>query len=131
MRTFFLAACSALVAVTAAPVVAAPELPRLAAIDADARDTNAPADDVGSSPTPGGESLREATAKKHLPKSRITLDIALAAKSMLDRPWYSETIETVEGEPYAFRIEPHFHEPGSGIVPEGWHKGVTVYYFER
>jgi hypothetical protein len=127
MRTFLFAAATALAAVTAAPVVAAPELPRLVVVDADARD-GARANAVDAARDPA---LREATARKHLPKSRITLDIALAAKTMLDRPWYSENIETVDGEPYEFRIERHYHAPGSGFVPEGWHKGVTVYYFER
>lgn len=114
-----------LIAVTAAPAVGAPELPRDAArIDASAID----ADDA---PLSIGASLTETTGKKPLPKSRVTVDIALVAKAMLDRPWASETIETVNGEAYGFRVEEHYHAPGSGFVPEGYHKGVTVYYFER
>lgn len=68
--------------------------------------------------------------KVHLPKSQITVAIAQMAKSMLDQPWESETIRTVDGKVYAFCVEPHYHAPESGKTPVGWHKGVTVYTLE-
>ncbi len=68
--------------------------------------------------------------KVPLPKSRVTREIALAARDFLDRPMGSETLRDIDGCTYTFAVERHYHAPESGILPSGWHKGVTVYAME-
>jgi hypothetical protein len=68
--------------------------------------------------------------KVPLPKARITREIALAARDFLDHPMGSETLRDVDGCTYTFAVERHYHAPESGILPSGWHKGVTVYAME-
>jgi hypothetical protein len=68
--------------------------------------------------------------KVHLKQSLVTVAIAQAANGFLDKPMGSEAVRDVEGKPYAFCVEPHYHAPDSGKTPVGWHKGVTVYAFE-
>jgi len=90
----------------------------------------APEESVLGIETP--EPIRELRTQKKVPlkKDRITVAIARMAASFLDRPMLSETIRTVDGVKYSFCVEPHYHAPGSGKFPEGWHTGVTVYAFE-
>jgi hypothetical protein len=68
--------------------------------------------------------------KVHLKKGELTLTVARTAARYLSRPMGSEVVKVVEGRRYAFCVEEHYHAPGSGLTPEGWHKGVTVYGFE-
>lgn len=75
-------------------------------------------------------SLR-ALKRVHLKKRQITTAIKRLASRLLDRPMGSETIRVLEGKRYSFCVEPHYHAPGSGLTPEGWHTGVTVYGFEE
>jgi hypothetical protein len=72
----------------------------------------------------------QAPRKVHLKKDQVTSAIAQMAARYLDRPMMSERIRTIDGKRYSFCVEPHYHAPGSGLTPEGWHKGVTVYGFE-
>lgn len=50
-----------------------------------------------------------------------------AAPNQLDLPMGGARFVTLRGKRYLFCLELHFHEPGSGAGPDGWHKGVTVY----
>jgi hypothetical protein len=61
-------------------------------------------------------------------QGRIDRALVLAANEQLTMPMGSGSILTVAGQPYLFCLEPHYHPPGGGITPEGWHKGVTVYH---
>jgi hypothetical protein len=54
-----------------------------------------------------------------------------AATNLLDHPMGTELILEVNGTPYGFRLEPHYHPPGYEGGPIGWHKGVTVYEIEE
>jgi hypothetical protein len=54
-----------------------------------------------------------------------------AARSLLDDPMGNQYIIEVNGTPYGFRLEPHYHPPGFQGGPIGWHKGVTVYEIEE
>src|SRR4051812_24928930 len=49
-----------------------------------------------------------------------------AARNLVDSPMGTEVIIEVNGTPYGFRLEPHYHPPGYEGGPIGWHKGVTV-----
>jgi hypothetical protein len=66
-----------------------------------------------------------------LKQQQVTSAIVQLAKRLLDRPMGSETIRVVGGKRLSFLVEPHYHAPGSGHTPEGWHKGVTVYALEE
>lgn len=61
-------------------------------------------------------------------RGRIDRAVLLAANEQLNMPMGSGSVLTVAGRPYLFCLEPHYHPPGGGITPEGWHKGVTVYH---
>lgn len=61
-------------------------------------------------------------------RGRIDRALVLAANEQLTLPMGSGSLLTVAGQPYLFCLEPHYHPPGGGITPEGWHKGVTVYH---
>src|SRR5262245_18488601 len=54
-----------------------------------------------------------------------------AATDLLDYPMVWQFIIEVNGTPYGFRLEPHYHPPGFEDGPIGWHKGVTVYEIEE
>ena len=100
----------------------------------------APADDASDETTAALETtpLVEAAdpgppkkrKKVHLKKGELTLAVARHAARYLSRPMGSEVVKEIDGRPYAFCVEEHYHAPGSGQTPEGWHKGVTVYGFE-
>jgi hypothetical protein len=60
-----------------------------------------------------------------------TKGIIEAASTLLDYPMGSKFIMEVNGTPYGFRLEPHYHPPGFEGGPIGWHKGVTVYEIEE
>jgi hypothetical protein len=60
-------------------------------------------------------------------RGRLSRAVVLAAQEQLNLPMgYGRYVE-VKGRTYLFCLEPHYHPPGSGVGPEGWHKGVTVY----
>jgi len=61
-------------------------------------------------------------------RGRIDRALVLAANEQLTLPMGSGSLLSVGGQPYLFCLEPHYHPPGGGITPEGWHKGVTVYH---
>jgi hypothetical protein len=50
-----------------------------------------------------------------------------AAPTQLDLPLGGARFVMLHSKRYLFCLEQHFHEPGSGEGPDGWHKGVTVY----
>jgi hypothetical protein len=65
----------------------------------------------------------------HFKRLRGVIDRAVlkAAPNQLDLPLGGARFVTLHGKRYLFCLEQHFHEPGSGEGPDGWHKGVTVY----
>jgi hypothetical protein len=65
------------------------------------------------------------------PVSVLSKRVIEAARELLDYPMGSEYIIEVNGTPYGFRLEPHYHPPGFQSGPIGWHKGVTVYEIEE
>jgi hypothetical protein len=69
-----------------------------------------------------------AAAPKEPLRGRLDRAVVLAANEQLTLPMGAGSVLTVAGRPYLFCLEPHYHPPGGGISPEGWHKGVTVYH---
>jgi len=67
-------------------------------------------------------------AAKEPVRGRLDRAVVLAANEQLTLPMGAASVLTVAGHPYLFCLEPHYHPPGGGITPEGWHKGVTVYH---
>ena len=61
-------------------------------------------------------------------RGRIERAVVRLAQEQLTLPMGAGRYLSVRGTRYLFCLEPHYHEPGSGQGPEGWHKGVTVYY---
>ena len=61
-------------------------------------------------------------------RGRMDHAVLLAAREQLNLPMGAGRQLTVRGKAYLFCLEPHYHPPGYGAGPEGWHKGVTVYY---
>ena len=61
-------------------------------------------------------------------RGRLDRAVVLAANEQLTLPMGAGSVVSVAGQPYLFCLEPHYHPPGGGIAPEGWHKGVTVYH---
>jgi hypothetical protein len=68
------------------------------------------------------------TAAKEPVRGRLDRAVVLAVNEQLTLPMGAGCVLTVAGHPYLFCLEPHYHAPGGGITPEGWHKGVTVYH---
>ena len=69
----------------------------------------------------------DATVQRKRLHGKIDRAIVLAAQQQLTLPMGSGRQMFVCGKPYWFCLELHYHEPGSGRGPDGWHKGVTVY----
>ena len=67
----------------------------------------------------------EQEKKLHGKIDRAVINLAL---SQLTLPMGVGRYVSVNGQRYLFCLEPHYHAPGSGRTPYGWHKGVTVYY---
>ncbi len=94
---------------------------------------------AGPSSLPGGGYLRHrvapqlerqaclASASKAPLHGRLERAVLVAANEQLDLPMGYGRLLPVGGRYYLFCAEPHYHAPGSGFTPEGWHKGVTVY----
>jgi hypothetical protein len=61
-------------------------------------------------------------------RGRLDRAVVLAANEQLNLPMGSGRVLVVHGQSYLFCLEPHYHPPGYGLGPEGWHKGVTVYH---
>jgi hypothetical protein len=61
-------------------------------------------------------------------RGRLERAVVLAANEQLTLPMGAGSVLTVAGRAYLFCLEPHYHPPGGGLTPEGWHKGVTVYH---
>jgi hypothetical protein len=68
-----------------------------------------------------------ATTKEPV-RGRLDRTLVLVANEQLTLPMGAGSVVSVAGHPYLFCLEPHYHPPGGGIAPEGWHKGVTVYH---
>ena len=75
----------------------------------------------------GERECANANAKEPL-RGRLDPAVVLAANEQLNLPMGGGSVLSVAGRPYLFCLEPHYHPPGGGISPEGWHKGVTVYH---
>jgi hypothetical protein len=58
---------------------------------------------------------------------RIDGAVLRAARDFLTLPMGAGRVLAVNGTPFVFCLEPHYHEPGYERGPTGWHKGVTVY----
>jgi len=74
----------------------------------------------------GRRECNSASPKEPL-RGRLDRAVVLAANEQLTLPMGAGSLLTVAGRPYLFCLEPHYHPPGGGMTPEGWHKGVTVY----
>ena len=61
-------------------------------------------------------------------RGKIGRSVIAVAQKQLTLPMGVGRYLSVQGTRYLFCLEPHYHEPGSGRGPDGWHKGVTVYY---
>ena len=71
----------------------------------------------------------DASVPKEPLRGRVDHAVLLAAREQLNLPMGAGRQLTVRGKAYLFCLEPHYHPPGyGGLGPEGWHKGVTVYY---
>lgn len=70
---------------------------------------------------------RYASMKRVLIRGAIDPDVIERAKTLLTLRLGDERVIVVNDKPYAFRLEMHYREPGTGSGPTGWHKGVTVY----
>jgi hypothetical protein len=75
-----------------------------------------------------GQRECSAANSKEPVRGRLDRAVVLAANEQLNMPMGAGNLLTVAGRPYLFCLEPHYHPPGGGITPEGWHKGVTVYH---
>jgi hypothetical protein len=59
--------------------------------------------------------------------ARVTPTLVWIAHCFLELPQGAERYVAVDGKPYVFVVERHYHPPGYDAGPTGWHKGVTVY----
>jgi hypothetical protein len=59
-------------------------------------------------------------------RGKVAPEIQRAAERLLRLPYGAERVVAVGDREYKFKVEPHYHAPGTR-PPEGWHKGVTVY----
>lgn len=75
----------------------------------------------------GQRECAAANAKEPL-RGRLDRAVVLAANEQLTLPMGAASVLNVAGQAYLFCLEPHYHPPGGGVMPEGWHKGVTVYH---
>jgi hypothetical protein len=108
---------------------------------ADASENLCRADQVGAQSLLASVAPRDEELPESLPRKRdvfaapirgvIEKGVLEAARNLLDLPMGSEVIIEVNGTPYGFRLEPHYHPPGYQGGPIGWHKGVTVYELEE
>jgi hypothetical protein len=60
-------------------------------------------------------------------RGKLDLAVVKTAQEQINLPMGSGRYLSVNSKTYLFCLEPHYHEPGSGRGPDGWHKGVTVY----
>jgi hypothetical protein len=65
--------------------------------------------------------------KRRQLRGRVAPAVVRTARSLLNLPLGAGRFVSVEGNQYAFCLEPHYHPPGFSRGPVGWHKGVTVY----
>jgi hypothetical protein len=70
----------------------------------------------------------QASVSKKPVRGRLDRAVVLVAQEQLNLPMGVGRLLVVRGQPYLFCLEPHYHPPGGGVGPEGWHKGVTVYH---
>ncbi len=64
-------------------------------------------------------------------RGKLDRAVVKAAQQHLNMPMGSGRFVTVRRKAYLFCLEPHYHERGSGLGPNGWHKGVSVYLANR
>jgi hypothetical protein len=62
-------------------------------------------------------------------KEAASPEVVRVANALLDIPMGQHRVMEVDGKPYVFVAEPHYHPPGFTHGPNGWHKGVTVYEY--
>ena len=84
------------------------------------------AEDDATSPEQATDDCAAYPQRKKL-HGKIDRSIVKVAQLQLTLPMGTGRRFAVGGKSYLFCLEPHYHEPGSGQKPEGWHKGVTVY----
>jgi hypothetical protein len=75
-----------------------------------------------------GQRACGAAIAKEPVRGRLDRALVLVANEQLTLPMGAGSVVSVAGQSYLFCLEPHYHPPGGGIAPEGWHKGVTVYH---
>ena len=59
--------------------------------------------------------------------ARVTPTLVWMAQRFLDLPQGAERYMAIDGKPYVFVVERHYHPLDYDAGPTGWHKGVTVY----
>jgi hypothetical protein len=69
-----------------------------------------------------------AAVEHRRPLRKIDVMVARAARTLLDLPMGAGRLMSVNGQQLLFCLELHYHEPGYERGPDGWHKGVTVYF---
>ncbi|HMJ11490.1 MAG TPA: hypothetical protein VK524_08775 [Polyangiaceae bacterium] len=69
-----------------------------------------------------------AAVEHRTPLRKIDSAVAHAAQTLLDLPMGAGRMMSVNGRELLFCLELHYHEPGFERGPDGWHKGVTVYF---
>jgi len=100
----------------------------------DASENLCRADEIASFAPPAGEPSENPTRERVFGgplRGALHKSVIDAATELLDYPMGTELIIEVNGTPYGFRLEPHYHPPGYEGGPIGWHKGVTVYEIEE
>lgn len=57
----------------------------------------------------------------------VPTEASKIAKSLLSGEFGTLTPFQVGERNFIARVEPHYHDPKSGIQPSGWHKGVSIF----
>jgi len=57
----------------------------------------------------------------------FTPKMVAAAETFVTLPLGTERYALVDGRPYVFVVERHYHPPGYVGGPTGWHNGVSMY----
>lgn len=66
-------------------------------------------------------------ARRVMVRSALSPEMVHTAQTFLDLPMGAARTVVIDGRPYVFVLEWHYHAPGFVGAPNGWHKGVTIY----
>ena len=110
------------------PSAAAPEDDRQGQPQ-DSEDPSSVADLIDPPPSSLETSAEPGSKGRRVAVKLVTPEIVRMAKNFLDLPMGAERSVDIDGKPYVFVLERHYHPPGFVGGPTGYHKGVTVYEF--